>query len=125
MRGVPCFRLYSFSNKSYSGLFAGVYILKILEKNKTTLKDYTKEVVMYPQKMVNIKNVDKEVLKHPEIIRLVEEVRRNLPEDSLLLVRPSGTEPLVRVTISCQDILELDKYMGLLVTKIQNLGEFK
>ena len=95
--------------------------LKILEENKTTLKDYTKEVVMYPQKMVNIKNVDK-VLKHPEIIKLVEEVRRNLPEDSLLLVRPSGTEPLVRVTISCQDILELDKYMELLVTKIQNLG---
>src|SRR5690554_2033716 len=107
---------------SGDGLFAGVYILKILEENKTTLKDYTKEVVMYPQKMVNIKNVDKEVLKHPEIIKLVEEVRRNLPEDSLLLVRPSGTEPLVRVTISCQDILELDKYMGLLVTKIQNLG---
>ena len=107
---------------SGDGLFAGVYILKILEENKTTLKDYTKEVVMYPQKMVNIKNVDKEVLKHPEIVRLVEEVRRNLPEDSLLLVRPSGTEPLVRVTISCQDILELDKYMGLLVTKIQNLG---
>ena len=94
------------------GLFAGVYILKILEEHKTSLKDYTKEVVMYPQKMVNIKNVDKEVLKHPKLIKLVEEVRRNLPEDSLLLVRPSGTEPLVRVTISCQDILELDKYMG-------------
>lgn len=107
---------------SGDGLFAGVYILKILEEHKTSLKDYTKEVEMYPQKMVNIKNVDKEVLKNPEIIKLVEEVRRNLPEDSLLLVRPSGTEPLVRVTISCQDILELDKYMGLLVTKIQNLG---
>ncbi|OED59284.1 hypothetical protein [Acholeplasma laidlawii] len=107
---------------SGDGLFAGVYILKILEENKTSLKNYTKEVEMYPQKMVNIKNVDKEVLKNPEIIKLVEEVRRNLPEDSLLLVRPSGTEPLVRVTISCQDILELDKYMGLLVTKIQNLG---
>ncbi|WP_143224493.1 phosphoglucosamine mutase, partial [Acholeplasma laidlawii] len=107
---------------SGDGLFAGVYILKILEEHKTSLKDYTKEVEMYPQKMVNIKNVDKEVLKHPEIIKLVEEVRRNLSEDSLLLVRPSGTEPLVRVTISCQDILELDKYMGLLVTKIQNLG---
>ncbi|WP_441361520.1 phosphoglucosamine mutase [Acholeplasma laidlawii] len=107
---------------SGDGLFAGVYILKILEENKTTLKEYTKEVEMFPQKMVNIKNVDKEILKHPEIIKLIDEVRTNLPEDSLLLVRPSGTEPLVRVTISCQDILELDKYMGLLVTKIQNLG---
>ena len=78
---------------------------------------------MYPQKMVNIKNVNKEVLKNPEIVKLVDEVRNNLPEDSLLLVRPSGTEPLVRVTISCKDILELDKYMELLVTKIQKSGE--
>ena len=107
---------------SGDGLFAGMYLIKTLTENHMNLKDYTKEVIMYPQKMVNIKNVDKEVLKHPEIIRLVEEVRRNLPEDSLLLVRPSGTESLVRVTISCHDILELDKYMELLVTKIQNLG---
>src|SRR5690554_2208873 len=107
---------------SGDGLFAGIYILKILEEYKTTLKDYTKEVEMFPQKMVNIKNVDKEVLKHPEIIRLVEEVRRNLPEDSLLLVRPSGTEPLVRVTISCKEISELEKYMNLLVNEIEKLG---
>src|SRR5690606_21658891 len=88
---------------SGDGLFAGVYILKILEEHKTSLKDYTEEVEMYPQKMVNIKNVNKDVLKHPVMIKLVEEVRITLPVDSLLLVRPIVTEPLVRVTISCQD----------------------
>jgi len=107
---------------SGDGLFAGIYILKILEENKTTLKAYTKEVQMYPQKLVNIKDVNKEVLKHPAIVKLVDEVRNSLPEGSLLLVRPSGTEPLVRVTISCQDERELDKYMDILVSNIKKLG---
>lgn len=51
--------------------------------------------------MVNIKNVDKEVFKYFEIIKLVEEVRRNLLEDLLLLVCFSGIEFLVCVIISC------------------------
>lgn len=110
---------------SGDGLFAGMYILKILEENKITLKDYTKEVTMYPQRMVNIKNVDKEVLKHPEILKLIERVRTSLPEGSLLLVRPSGTEPLVRVTISCKEFSELEKNMNLLVTEIEKLGRIK
>jgi len=110
---------------SGDGLFAGMYILKILEENKTTLKNYTKEVTMYPQKMINIKNVDKEVLKHPVILKLIDEVRVSLPEGSLLLVRPSGTEPLVRVTISCKEFSELEKNMNLLVTEIEKLGRIK
>jgi len=107
---------------SGDGLFVGMYILKILEENKLSLKDYTKEVTMYPQKMVNIKNVNKEVLKHPDIITLIEKVRTSLPEDSLLLVRPSGTEPLVRVTISCKELSELEKNIELLVSEIEKLG---
>ena len=88
----------------------GVYILKILEEYKTSLKEFTKEVEMYPQKMVNIKNVNKEVLKNPEIVKLVDEVRSNLPEDSLLLVRPSGTEPLVRNKLILSNIWNFLRY---------------
>jgi len=110
---------------SGDGLFVGMYILKILEENKLSLKDYTKEVAMYPQKMVNIKNINKEVLKHPDIITLIDKVRISLPEDSLLLVRPSGTEPLVRVTISCKELSELEKNMELLVSEIEKLGRIR
>jgi phosphoglucosamine mutase len=107
---------------SGDGLFVGMYILKILEENKLSLKDYTNEVTMYPQKLVNIKNINNEVLKHPDIIKLIDDVRTSLPEGSLLLVRPSGTEPLVRVTISCKELSELEKNMNLLVSEIERLG---
>src|SRR5690606_32806076 len=88
---------------SGDGLFAGMYLIKILAENNTSLTDYTSDVVIYPQKMVNIKNVSKTVLSEQAIIDLLKVVKEDLGSDSLLLVRPSGTEPLIRVTISCQD----------------------
>jgi len=110
---------------SGDGLFAGMYLIKTLTENQMNLKDYTKEVEMYPQQMVNIKDVNKEVLKHPSIIKLIEDVKKDLTDDSLLLVRPSGTEPLVRVTISCKDISKLESNMNLLVNEITKLGRTK
>ena len=107
---------------SGDGLFAGMYLIKVLTEHKTSLKDYTKEVIMYPQKLVNIKNVDKNVLKNEKIVHLLDQVKQNLGNDSLLLVRPSGTEPVIRVTISCKDQQKLDEHMSLIVQEITKLG---
>src|SRR5690606_12547590 len=96
---------------SGDGVFAGMYLLEILTENNMDLKEYTREVEMYPQKMVNIKNVDKNVVKLEEIKQLLEVAQKELTSDSLLLVRPSGTEDLVRVTISCKDESLLDLWM--------------
>ncbi|MBN3489980.1 phosphoglucosamine mutase [Acholeplasma equirhinis] len=110
---------------SGDGVFAGMFLIKTLTENDMNLKDYTKEVVIYPQKLVNIPNVNKAVLELEEVKKVIMEVRSELPEDSLLLVRPSGTEPLVRVTISCQDSVMLEKNMAKIVDKIKELGEMK
>ncbi len=107
---------------SGDGLFAGIYLIKILAENNTSLAAYTSDVVIYPQKMVNIKNVSKTVLSEQAIIDLLKVVKEDLGNDSLLLVRASGTEPLIRVTISCQDETKLNKNMDLLVNKISELG---
>lgn len=110
---------------SGDGLFAGMYLLKTLAENQTTIEEYVKEVIMYPQKMVNIKNINKTVLEHEEIKNLLNEVKVHLGQDALLLVRASGTEPLIRVTISCKDKLVLDECMNKIVNKIKDLGEIK
>lgn len=110
---------------SGDGLFAGMYLVKVLAEHQTSLKAYTKEVIMYPQKLVNIKNVDKNVLNHPDVLSLIAKVKKDLGEDALLLVRPSGTEPVIRVTISCKDELKLDTHMNQLVHLIKQLGALK
>jgi phosphoglucosamine mutase len=85
------------------GLLAAVYLLSILSELKTTPKAYTREVTLYPLKTINIKNVDKASAKNPKVLRAVRKAEALLGEDYLLLLRPSGTEPVVRLTCSHKD----------------------
>jgi len=72
--------------------------------------------------MINIKNVDKAVLKRDSVIALLEDVKKVLKDDYLLLVRPSGTEPLIRVTMSYQDDVVLDREINRIVDLIKKEG---
>ena len=85
------------------GLLAAVYLLSILSELQTTPKAYTREVTLYPLKTINIKNVDKASAKNPKVLASVKKAEALLGEDYLLLLRPSGTEPVVRLTCSHKD----------------------
>lgn len=85
------------------GLLVAIYLLKILEEMKISLHELIKDVWMFPLKLTNIKGIDKTILKRGPIIEVIEEVKQRLGENSLLLVRPSGTESLIRITISHED----------------------
>ncbi|MFW5841793.1 MAG: phosphoglucosamine mutase [Bacillota bacterium] len=104
------------------GLLVAVMLLNILQDVKIPLRSFIEEVTMYPQKMVNIENIDKTVLEKRPIKNAIKKAEKTLGSDSLLLVRPSGTEPVIRVTISHQDETLLDRVMGDLVTSIQQEG---
>ena len=73
--------------------------------------------------MVNIRTFNKEILDDERVLKVVEEVKNILGIDGKVLVRASGTEPLVRVTISCETESDLDKYMDLIVSTINNVKE--
>ncbi|CCV64101.1 Phosphoglucosamine mutase [Alteracholeplasma palmae J233] len=110
---------------SGDGVLVSLFITKILTESKMTLASYTKDLEIYPQKLINIKNVDTNILSHKDIINALEEAKKELGEDSLLLVRKSGTEPLVRVTVSHKDELVLNKVITKLVDLITKLGALK
>lgn len=107
------------------GLLVAVTILNLLQTLKVPLHKLYETVNMYPQKMVNIKHVDKAVLTHDAVKKAIKEADKTLGTNKLLLVRASGTEPLIRVTISHEDETLLDQVMDHLVTTIKNLGEIK
>ncbi|PKK87136.1 MAG: phosphoglucosamine mutase, partial [Tenericutes bacterium HGW-Tenericutes-8] len=85
------------------GLLAAVYLLSILSELQTTPKAYCSDVTLYPLKTINIKNVDKASAKDPKVLKAVEDAKIRLGRDYLLLLRPSGTEPVIRLTCSHQD----------------------
>ncbi len=105
------------------GLLVGIYLMKILNETKKSLKELTEDIVMWPQKMVNIRTFNAEVLNDARVIEVIAFVKSAIGNEGKVLVRASGTEPLVRVTLSCESEVELDKYMDMIVSKIKMVKE--
>ncbi len=107
------------------GLLVGAYLLNILEETGKTLKELTSDIKMWPQTMVNIKTNDNEILNDSRVIKVIDEVKDILGSNGKVLVRASGTEPLIRVTISCELKSDVEKYVNLIVNVINKVKEEK
>jgi phosphoglucosamine mutase len=105
------------------GLLVGAFLLSILEETGKSLKELTSDIKMWPQTMENIRSFNKEVLKDKRVIDVIEEVKDILGTNGKVLVRASGTEPLIRVTISCELKSDVDKYIDLIVGVIKDVKE--
>lgn len=105
------------------GLLVGAYLLNILEVTGKTLKELTSDITMWPQTMENIRTFNKDILNDSRVIDVIEEVKGILGSNGKVLVRASGTEPLIRVTISCEEKTEVDKYVNLIVGVIMKVKE--
>lgn len=78
------------------GLFAGAMLLKIINESKKKLSELNK-VVKYPQVSMNLCDIDKTVASSPAIIEQIEGINAYYGGKARLVVRASGTEPVVRV----------------------------
>ncbi len=105
------------------GLLVSLYLLKILGNTQKSLKELTKDIHMWPQEMVNIRTFNKEIINDKRVIKEIEEVKGILKDNGKVLVRASGTEPLVRVTLSCEKQSDLDMYMKKIVGIINLVKE--
>ncbi len=82
------------------GLFTGLKLLQCMKATGKTIQELSKGLYIYPQLLENVEVVDKNiVLDDPEIQAKIEEVASLLGDDGRILVRPSGTEPLIRVMV--------------------------
>ncbi|MDL2292020.1 phosphoglucosamine mutase [Acholeplasma sp. OttesenSCG-928-E16] len=102
------------------GLLVAIRLLQILKDANQSLAQLTSELELYPQKTVNIKGIDKSVLNKESVKLALEEAKTKLGDNSLLLVRPSGTEPLIRVTVSHESEKLMNDVITFLVDAIKN-----
>lgn len=104
---------------SGDGLLVAIYLLKILEELNTSLRSLVSDVELYPFKLTNIKGLDKTVLQKESIITFLEDIKKELGEHALLLVRASGTESLIRITVSHKDQHIVNTITDKIVDKIK------
>ena len=85
------------------GLFTALQLLAVMIDEKASLKKLGEDLFIYPQLLVNLRVKDKEaVLKDPEVNQVIDEVANELGNEGRILVRPSGTEPLLRVMVEAK-----------------------
>ena len=82
-----------------------------MSKSGRTLHELKSKMQKYPQKLLNIRLKSKvDLSMYPELSAVVQEVESELGESGRVLLRPSGTEPIIRVMVEGEDesmVLEL------------------
>ena len=106
--------------RSGDGLIAALQILGVMCRTGKTASELLNQFVPVPQKLVNLTDIDKVVLKEASIIQIVAAVEAELGNNGRVMLRPSGTEPLIRVMVEAIDEPALDKAMEKLVTAIES-----
>ncbi|MGN0334521.1 MAG: phosphoglucosamine mutase [Lachnospiraceae bacterium] len=94
------------------GILTSLKIMEVLLEKKTTLAALSSEVHIYPQLLQNLRVTDKKtVLEHPKVRAAEKAVAEALGEDGRILVRESGTEPLLRVMVEAETQELCEKYV--------------
>lgn len=95
------------SNTTGDGLLSALHLLQVMNDTKKPLSELASVMEVLPQALVNAKvpNHKKEkYMEYPEIAQAIKELEDKFNGEGRVLIRPSGTEPLVRVMIEGKDL---------------------
>jgi phosphoglucosamine mutase len=105
------------------GILTSLKIVETMIENKKTLAQLTEPVKIYPQLLINVRVKDKKVvLDDPDVAQAVEDVAKALEGDGRALVRPSGTEPVIRVMFEAPTDELCHEHVLKVVNKIKEKG---
>ena len=108
------------------GILTAVKLADIIKTSGKSLEELASEVNIYPQKLVNIKVVDKKAaMEDVEILAECEKVEKELEGNGRILLRASGTENLIRVMVEASSNELTDKYCEQVAKIVREKFEIK
>ena len=109
-------------NTTGDGQLTGVQLTKIMQETGKKLSELAAEVTIYPQKLVNIRvenSMKDKAMEVPAIREIIEKMEAEMAGNGRILVRPSGTEPLLRVMAEAPTHQEVDYYVDTIAAVVQ------
>ena len=108
------------------GILTAVKLANIIKTSGKSLEELASEVNIYPQKLVNIKVIDKKTaMEDAEILAECEKVEKELEGNGRILLRASGTENLIRVMVEASSDELTDKYCEQVAKIVREKFEVK
>ncbi len=105
------------------GIITALKMMEVMIAKKKTFSQLAAPVTIYPQLLKNVRVTDKTAAQNdPDVKAAVEEVAKALGDNGRILVRESGTEPLVRVMVEAETDEICEKYVMQVVDTIVSKG---
>ena len=105
------------------GILTSLKVMEVMMAKKKTMSQLAEDLVIYPQILKNIKVKDKALAQNdPDVQQAVAEVAQLLGDSGRILVRESGTEPLVRVMVEAESEEKCREYVDRVIDTIISKG---
>ena len=118
--GHIIFRKYASTG---DGILTSLMLMEVMLEKKMKMSDLKKEVVIYPQLLKNVRVFDKAIAKQDEdVLMEVKRVEEALGENGRILLRESGTEPVIRVMVEAESDEVCEKYVDSVVEVLEKKG---
>lgn len=102
------------------GILTAIKLMEVILERKMPLSKLAEPVHTYPQLLQNVRVADKEAaLQNPKLQQLTAQIEQQLAGDGRVLIRPSGTEPVVRVMVEAATDELCQKYVEQLAAVIK------
>ena len=105
------------------GQLTAAQLLSLLKRRDAKLSNLSKLMVRYPQVIVNVKVSDSGKLHFytdHDVKKVVDDVKNTLSDSGRVVVRVSGTEPLVRVMLEGENMDQIEKFANLIADVVRN-----
>ena len=105
------------------GILASLKMMEVMLAKKVPMSKLAETLTIYPQVLENVRVTDKKAAQDDEAVQAaVENVAEALGDTGRILVRESGTEPVVRVMVEAPDHDTCQKYVSQVVETIKSRG---
>ena len=105
------------------GILTSIKVMEVMQARRLTLSQLCEPMTVYPQLLVNVKVKDKTAAQEdPDVKAAVDYVAKTLGDSGRILVRESGTEPLVRVMVEAETPELCQEYVYHVVNVIKAKG---
>ncbi|HEX6594081.1 MAG TPA: phosphoglucosamine mutase [Bacillota bacterium] len=109
-------------NTTGDGLLSALQLINVMKETNKPLSELAGEMPIYPQVLKNVEVANKaDVLNHPQITEAIESVEQQLGNEGRILVRPSGTEPLIRVMVEAHSEEQCERYADHVAKVVEKL----
>jgi phosphoglucosamine mutase len=112
-------------NTTGDGTLSALQVLAIMKRTGRSLSDLAQVMTSLPQLLVNVRVAErKDIMTIPEIASLVNDIEGKLGDEGRILIRYSGTEPLLRIMLEGQEYDRIESWANEIASLVkQKIGE--